>query len=331
MTHPVSLAVVICTYNQAALLDRVLGTLARQHPAEAGWSVLVVDNNCTDETPDVVAAHAAAGRIPGLRRVCEPEQGLTPARRAGVLHTEADWIAFVDDDCLLADDWVERMIRFLRAHPEATAVGGRVLPAYEEPPPPYVSGFEWCFARQDHGPEPVVVGSLVGAGMVVRREALRASGWLERPLVADRVGRRLVSGGDVELALRLRAVGDALWYTPACTIRHVIPPHRTTRRYLLRMTLGLGASSTLGDALVWPESYASWSRTAGRRLKGEAGRTLRQLGRALAQRRGLTPALLDASFVAGARVGLGRFRRMDERQRAEILGRAVASQEPEHS
>ena len=267
MSRPVSLTVVICTYNQAPTLDRVLGMLARQYLAETDWSVLVVDNNCTDATPTVVAAHAATGHIPGLRRVVEPEQGLTPARRAGALQTEADWIAFVDDDCLLAEDWVARMTAFLRAHSEAAAVGGRVVPTYETPPPPYVSGFEWCFARQDHGPEPVVVGSLVGAGMVIRREALRLSGWLDRPLVADRVGRRLVSGGDVELALRLRATGFPLWYTPDCTIHHLIPPHRTTRRYLLRMALSLGISSAFGDALVWPDGYAAWRRSAGRRVR----------------------------------------------------------------
>jgi hypothetical protein len=39
-----------------------------------------------------------------------------------------------------------------------------------------------------------VVDSLADAGMVLRRSALIESGWLDRPLVADRVGNQLVSG-----------------------------------------------------------------------------------------------------------------------------------------
>src|SRR5690606_16888901 len=51
----VTLDVVICTYDNARMLDRALAALARQEAPEAArWSVLVVDNNCTDDTAAVV-------------------------------------------------------------------------------------------------------------------------------------------------------------------------------------------------------------------------------------------------------------------------------------
>src|SRR5690606_18876290 len=223
----VTLDVVICTYDNARMLDRALAALARQEAPEAArWSVLVVDNNCTDDTAAVVEAHRAAGAVPGLRRVVEPEQGLTPARLCGVRHTAGDWVAFVDDDCLLREDWVRRAAAFAAAHPACGAFGGRVVLDWEAPPPSFVRRHGYAFAEQDHGEAAREVTYLVGAGLVVRRAALEACGWTRRQYLGDRVGRRLVSGGDVEITLRIHGAGFPLWYHPDCVLRHVIPASR---------------------------------------------------------------------------------------------------------
>src|SRR3546814_10828479 len=61
--HAVSLDLVICTYNHERLLDRTLHAIAAHsvgYPVR--WSVLVVDNNCTDGTAEVVARHSRQGR-----------------------------------------------------------------------------------------------------------------------------------------------------------------------------------------------------------------------------------------------------------------------------
>lgn len=326
------LDVVICTYNHADLLDRTLTALAAQRVAEdITWSVLVVDNNCTDATPDVVAKHVSGGRIPGLRRIREPEQGLTPARHAGVRHTTAPWIAFVDDDCLLAEDWVAEAVPFLQAHPDAGGLGGRVVLDWEEPPPSYVHGYGWAFAEQNLGPAASRAGSLVGAGMVVRREALHVTGWLDRPLLDDRIGEQLVSGGDVEIALRIRGAGYALWYNPSCVLRHVVPAYRTERRYLMRIVRGLGVSHILADVLLCSEGYSAWRRASLSRLRADTARVVRQIGRALRSRRSYTPALIDASFVRGNWEGIQQVLRMAPPRRAELMGRALRSVRPLHS
>lgn len=316
--------VVICTYNRAPLLDRALAALARQRNAEAvAWSVLVVDNNSTDATAAVVDAHVRAGRVPGLRIEREPEQGLTPARRHGVLATAAPWIAFVDDDCVLAEDWIAQAAAFLHTHPETGGMGGRVELDWEGTPPGYVHGYGWALAAQDHGAEAKRVASLAGAGMVIRREALRACGWLARPLLDDRVGKRLVSGGDVELTLRVRGAGYALWYNPACVLQHVVDAERTSRRYLVRLIRGLGVSQTLADALVWDEGYGEWREATHQAVRLRAFETARGLGRAIRHRRALIPALFDASFVWGQWRGVRQVERMTEARREHLLGCAA--------
>jgi glycosyltransferase involved in cell wall biosynthesis len=250
------LDLVICTYDNARLLDGTLASIRAQKDVAPLGEVVVVDNNCTDDTREVVARHVRETAVP-IRVVAEPRQGLTPARLRGVQSTSAPWIAFVDDDCLLADDWVEQAARFAAAHPECGAFGGEVTLEWEVPPAPFVLKHRYAWAGKQHGAVARRRPWLAGIGMVVRREALARSGWIGEQFLDDRIGRRLVSGGDMEISLRLGAAHE-LWYNPACRLRHVIPAHRMTRDYLQRMQLGLGASRHNAEALRWPGSYRTW-------------------------------------------------------------------------
>jgi GT2 family glycosyltransferase len=229
----------------------------------------------------------------------------------------------VDDDCLLAEDWVSRAAAFLRARPDIGGMGGRVELDWEGTPPDYVHGYGWALAAQDHGAGVREVISLAGAGMVIRREALHACGWLDRPLLDDRIGKRLVSGGDVELTLRVRGAGYALWYNPACVLQHVVDAERTSRRYLLRLIRGLGTSQSLAAALVWTGSYNAWCEETRRAVRRRIAEAVRRIGRALRHRRALTPALFDASFAWGQWRGLRQVRRMPAAQRDRLLGCAA--------
>jgi glycosyltransferase involved in cell wall biosynthesis len=298
--------VVICTFDNARLLDLVLDGLAAQAGVAARWSVLVVDNNGGDDTAQVVERHRRRGAIPGLRRVEEHVQGLTPARRRGVAATSAPWIAFVDDDCVVDGDWIRHALAFAAAHPGSGGFGGRVVPVHAEGASALAGRFGWAFAEQDLGDDPVVVDCLVGAGMVLNRAALEASGWPAGPFFADRVGRKLVSGGDVEIALRVAATGHPLWYVPSCRIHHLIPAHRTTLRYLARLTKGLGVAASLADALTWPRSRRAWLRAQPGELANGVAPVLRAAGRRLWRRQGGGDAVLAASYEAGRWIGVAR-------------------------
>jgi glycosyltransferase involved in cell wall biosynthesis len=318
----ISLDVVVCTYDNAALLDETLGALAGQRfPSSLDWRILVVDNNCTDETPEVVDRQAARSPVP-LTIVREPEQGLTPARLRGVASTSGEWIAFVDDDCLLDPDWIAQVAEFAAEHPDCGGFGGRVVLDWETPPREVVTRYGWAFAEQDHGEQPKQVASLAGAGFVFRRAALEESGWLERHFLADRIGEKLISGGDVEMALRVGA-RHPLWYSPALRLRHRIPARRTTLGYLLGVTRGLGTSKLLGDSMLWPGSYGRWV-LASLGASGEwAGAATRFAARALLRRGGGKDALVQLSFLRGWLAGIWRLARMDRAERRALLGVAA--------
>ncbi|MGI8683279.1 MAG: glycosyltransferase [Mycobacteriales bacterium] len=321
---PVTIDVVICTYNNAAGLTLTLATLAAQQSLPlVSWRVCVVDNNCTDATAQVLDRHVRTGALPHLRVVRETIQGLTPARHRGVTETAGSWIAFVDDDCSLADDWVLQAGRFAADHPDCGAFGGRVMVDWQAPPPGHVRRNGWLFAEQDLGGPQREVTWLVGAGMVLSRAAVVSSGWFDQPLLEDRVGTRLISGGDVEITTRIRAAGYPLWYVPACVLRHRIPATRTSRDYVRRLSRGLGTSAVLVDAVNWPGPRQRWLPATVlaclRRSRWLARRWLGSIGRQSADRE---DSAVHIPFAYGQWLGIWRLVRSRVVRRT-LIGAAV--------
>mgnify|MGYP000291458043 CR=1 FL=1 len=315
-----SLSLVICTYNNAPLLARCLHAIANQILEEPlDWQVLVVNNNCTDDTETVVSQYKS--RINQLVMVNESRQGLTPARLCGVQQTQTDWIAFIDDDCIITPHWVTETAKFARSHPHCGAFGGRVILSWETSPPPFVDQFLYSFAEQG-GEEVKTVKCLVGAGIVINRSALLETGWIDQPLLADRIGKRLVSGGDVELALRLGAQ-RSLWYTPTCQLHHIIPSHRLSSAYLMRINHALGTSKLYGDSMLWANSYQKW-------LLASLCEGVQQFQiltfeglKALLGKQSKTVVVIKAYFWWGWFQGIWKLWWMDVKQRQAILGSAI--------
>jgi glycosyltransferase involved in cell wall biosynthesis len=307
LSENVKVSIVVCTYNNSSVLDRVLERLAHQYcPEGSAWEVLVVDNNCTDETQQVVERHKKANRIRRLRVVSERQQGLTSARQRGVNETAGEWLAFVDDDCLVAESWLANAMRFADGHPRCGALGGLVRPYWESGAEPLPDAVGWALACQDRGRDSCRIWSLVGAGLILRRAALKETGWIQTPFLADRIGQRLVSGGDAEISLRISACGWDLWYTPDCVIDHVIPARRTSPGYLKRLAFGLGISQVLVDALVYKKG---WVSCVGRGALSALGRTRHVMEAVFRDRvrgRDRRPSSINLYFALGNWAGIGR-------------------------
>lgn len=241
-----SISLIICTYNNAPLLDRVLLNISKQkNSIDSDWSVLVVNNNCTDNTTEVVTNFIHSGNIPNLSIINEEKQGLSSARLCGIKNTTAEWIAFVDDDCLLQDNWVEEAILFAKSHPKCGAFGGKVILDWEVPPSEILLKYKSSFAAQDHGEKDKLIerSCIVGAGLVINRSAILQSGWMNKQMLSDRKGKDLTSGGDSEIIIRIRQAGFEIWYSSNCVLNHYIPVKRISEEYLINLQYGFGAAT----------------------------------------------------------------------------------------
>src|SRR5690349_21927962 len=134
-----NLAVVICTHNpHAGRLRRTLAGLRAQTLPAAEWETLIVDNASQPALTPAAWGDAAPAN---LRIVSEPQLGLTAARRRGLSEARAPLCVLVDDDNILAPDYLAQAARLAAAHPRVGAFGGRSVPEFEVPPPDWAREF----------------------------------------------------------------------------------------------------------------------------------------------------------------------------------------------
>jgi glycosyltransferase involved in cell wall biosynthesis len=237
------LSVIMSTYNRGELLRGALDSILAQQAAETpDFELIVVDNNCTDNTRAIV--ERAANADERVRYVFEPQQGLSHARNAGIREARAPFIAFTDDDVRAEPDWAAAIVRAFREYPDADMVGGRVLPVWPATPPAWLTRDHWApLALADYGDLPVEVTlahpiCLVGANVSIRRRALDAVGGFATGV--QRVKDGIGSLEDHEFLLRLLRAGRKAVYDPRIVIHAAIQPDRLDRRYHRRWHTGHG-------------------------------------------------------------------------------------------
>src|SRR5579863_433252 len=130
--------VILCTYNRCASLKTALDSVVSQVlPQSVEWELLVVDNNSTDATREVIQDYVS--RHPGLvRYVFEGRQGKSNALNRGIHEAKGDILAFVDDDVVAEPDWLQNLIAPLR-DAEFAGVGGRIVAPVDFAPPRWLA------------------------------------------------------------------------------------------------------------------------------------------------------------------------------------------------
>lgn len=132
--HPLEGRVSIClyTYNKADLLQDSLAGLAKSRLGAAKISLLV--NGCTDDSLQVARCWQDNLGADRLQLIELPINVGAPAARNWLMHdphvSEADWIAYLDDDALVPEDWIEALGSAVRHYPKAGAWGCRVVDAW---------------------------------------------------------------------------------------------------------------------------------------------------------------------------------------------------------
>lgn len=250
------LSVILCTYNpDEALLDEVMASLAAQAMT---FEFILVDNNSdTPLTTDRLSALAAGS----ARIVREPRQGLAHARRCGVRASSAELICFVDDDNILAPDYLDQAMRIALDRPEIGAFAGRAHGRFGRKPSWIHRRHIARYAVRDLGDEPVTgpgdhwgPWEPFGAGLVVRCDV--AEGYcklVDSTVTAAGMGRSsrtgLGSGEDSLFSRVADRLGYKVSYEPTLRLEHVIPAGRLTFGYLANLVGGQARVQATFDRL----------------------------------------------------------------------------------
>ena len=243
-------AVVIPTFNRASLLGETLDSLAgvRARSVDA-WEVVVVDNNSSDDTARIVRRRQRSFPVP-LHYEFERAQGRSNALNCGISATDAPVVAFIDDDVLVDERWLDEAVGpLLDPATGLDYTGGPVQPIWEAPRPSWLSPIRadlWgAIAILDYGPEPFVFEERrrvpLGANMAVRRTLVGRIGGFS-PLLGRSSGAQILGQEVPEFLARARAAGGSGLYVPEMLVRHHVPARRLTKTYFRRWWYGKGRS-----------------------------------------------------------------------------------------
>lgn len=112
----VRFSVVVPSYNEGAYIADTINSLRAQR-FRGAWEIVVVDNNCTDDTADIA-------RGLGARVVAEPRQGVCNARQRGAEASRGEIIVSADADTIYPTDWLDNIDASFRADHRVVAVAG---------------------------------------------------------------------------------------------------------------------------------------------------------------------------------------------------------------
>jgi glycosyltransferase involved in cell wall biosynthesis len=240
-----SVSVILCTHNpRPDYLSRVLASLRGQTLPAKQWELLLVDtasDRPLAETVDI-SWHWRG------RHIREDELGLTPARLRGIQESSSELLVFVDDDNLLAPDFLVRATAISMRCPDLGAFGAGILePEFEVQPPvklrPHLGMLALrreCSALWGYNYNTTDTRCRPwGAGLCVTRCVANLYRQLIPDLgitaVLDRRGKQLFSGGD-DLFSRVSAeFGLRFGVFPELCITHLISGARLNPHYLARL------------------------------------------------------------------------------------------------
>lgn len=228
-------SVMISTWNNAARLALTLDAISRCVVAgDLEWELVLVDNNCTDDTPEV--AQQFKRKAP-LVYVKEPRQGLSHARNAGLAAARGRLLVFTDDDVTPCEGWIATYVAAHRERPRGFYFGGPLGSEYETARPEEellrfaglsVTGIDW-------GPPARILTTrerLAPANWACPADVVRAAGGFDTRLGLDAsLGRRRL-GEAFDLMDRLRRRGMQPWYLPGAFVRHFVPARKCSLEHI---------------------------------------------------------------------------------------------------
>jgi glycosyltransferase involved in cell wall biosynthesis len=245
-------SVIICTHNpRSNYLHRVLEALRAQTLSTDRWELFLVDN----ASPQALSFESELLWHPNARCIREDELGLTAARLRGISEAKGNILVFVDDDNVLAPNYLEETLNIARDWPLLAVWGGTIKGEFEAQPEPWmepwlaylglreVSKPLWSNNADDWHAQPC------GAGMCVRAVVAKsyakqvAAEPMRRRL--GRVGGVLLSCEDADIIQTSCDLGYGFGSFPRLALTHLIPKSRVRADYLVRLMEGITASQVV--------------------------------------------------------------------------------------
>jgi GT2 family glycosyltransferase len=223
------LSIIIVTHNSMSPVEKCLGSLGANPPA-GEYEVTVVDNASVDGTPEMIR-----NRFPSVKLIANSEnQGYSRGVNQGIRKSSGRYLLIINPDIEVGEGSIDHLTGFMEERPRTGIAGsklvfpdgkvqescrtfytmralilrrtilGRLFPNARALREHLMSDYDHAEARE--------VDWVIGACMIVRREALESVGMMDE--------RFFLYLEDTDWCYRMKQHGWEVWYVPGSVMMH---------------------------------------------------------------------------------------------------------------
>lgn len=197
------ISIIIVNTNNKKLLEECLQSIY-QNTHKVSFEIIVADNASTDGSQEMVKT-----KFPKVYLIENKENlGFIKASNQGLRNVAARYAMLLNDDTLVKDSALDKMVEFMDQHPQAGACGPKLLNIDGSPQRQGgILGRRFWLSKK-----PIAVDFVIGAALIVRKEVLDKVGILDENL--------FFYNDDIDWCLRIRKAGWKIYFLPQAEIMH---------------------------------------------------------------------------------------------------------------
>lgn len=221
----------VCTYNRASIIVECLNSILLEVGVNYNAEILVVDNNSTDNTLEVV--QSISSKEINLRIIKEKKQGLSYARNRAAEEALGEWVVYIDDDAKLRPGYFEELEKVIELN-QFDCFGGTYYAWFpfgtKKWLPENFGTKRWI--RKDTGLIDRNGDLLSGGNLAVKKSILLSSGGFDGALGMK--GQKVGYGEEDAFQIKLMDAGYKIGFVPDLIIDHAVMPHKLSLSWHLQ-------------------------------------------------------------------------------------------------
>lgn len=241
MLSKIRLSILIATHNRSEILQQTLKNFMELDFGHLEPEFVIIDNNSTDTTRDVVQSFFE--HLP-LKYLFVPKPGKNCALNGALRQIQLNEIVvFTDDDVKPKKNWLLKIIEISERWPHVSVFGGKIYPIWPDSAPELVVQFpedllQMCYAVHDCGEMEVFYGKNTklstpfGPNFWVRKSIFDQGYLFDESIGPTPNIKTRIMGSETSLLKSLIKDGYKIIYSPCAEVGHYITEHQMTSDYI---------------------------------------------------------------------------------------------------
>jgi hypothetical protein len=265
INYNIDYSIVVCTYNpDERIFKRCLKAIYNLDVTGIMTELIVVDNNSHVPVETLSYVRNFLGKIPGMKIIMVPAQGVRYARMAAIEKAAGRYIVYFDFDNEPENDYLQELKKLNQQYPEVAALGpGDVTVDFIDPVDTKIENYARIAFQERHETSIKFSGKRewqncypFGTGLCTLSFLLKEFVQLakkEKLTMPGRTGDKLSSGEDTQMVLLCISKGYFAGVSPTLRLKHIIPSARANENYLKKLAYGTGLCYETSLVQVFPE------------------------------------------------------------------------------